>query len=255
MATPPVDAAGQPCTPNAEAPGCVAYTCLWSTQGGADDIGTCRASTVILTIYMIVMSLNAPLACLVAKLTTRGSGMQAMAHMSTHAEKVRDSIPRRAWIVWLDMFANAVTEVVLAVLWARVLPRYAAAVDSSTLPKASLRVTCYRLAVALYVMLLISLSCRTVEVVRALMSEACGRRGGVDGPSDGKPGPLDRRHVAMADANAWRYSQCAGGVESEVGGVHGSSAAGLPRAFISTGARVPATEHTPLRMGPCSDEV
>lgn len=38
------------------------------------------------------------------------------------------------------MFANAVTEVVLAVLWARVLPRYAAAVDSSTLPKASLRV-------------------------------------------------------------------------------------------------------------------
>ncbi|KAG2443364.1 hypothetical protein HXX76_001725 [Chlamydomonas incerta] len=207
---------------------------------------------------MVVMSLNAPLAYLVAKLTTGASGMKAMAHMNTHADKVRESAPGRAWMVWLDMLVNAVMEAVLAVLWARVLPRYAAAVDGSTLPMASRRVTCYHLAVALYVMLLLSLSFRTVEVVRALLGGACRRGGdgasGASGASDGKPDSAGRRQMAMADAAAFRYAQCAGGVESGAPGAAGS-AAGLPRAFISSGPRVPATEHTPLRSGPCSDEV
>ncbi|KAG2443322.1 hypothetical protein HYH02_009388 [Chlamydomonas schloesseri] len=208
------------------------------------------------------MSLNVPLALLVAKLTTGASGMQAMAHMSTHADKVRESAPGRAWLVWLDMLLNAVMEGVLAVLWARVLPSYAAAVDGSTLPMASMRMTCYHLAVALYVLLLLSLSFRTVEVVRALMSGACGRgrggpgtAGGLSGAGAGKPEPSPgRRQVPLSDAHAWRYTQCAGGVDGGVGEAS-SNGSGLPRAFISTGARAPATEHTPLRMGPCSDEV
>jgi hypothetical protein len=95
------------------------------------------------------------------------------------------------------------------------------------------------------------------------MSGACGRGRGGAGAGSGLCGAGEdktavpspgRRQVPLSDANAWRYTQFAGGAEGGAGGAI-SGAGGLPRAFISTGTRVPATEHTPLRVGPCSDEV